>query len=143
MKMFCQVQETKYDVVLNDEDNNFMDAWLDSPSSDPRVRQLLIDYVASVCSITLKKLLYQCYQQRLASCSQHRCTLLMSTTIVYGCSLSILFQSLLTTINKLVSSTIAVFCFNNIVTTIVLCRTTIDRTIFMNIINLTSVVRLS
>lgn len=54
MKMFCQVQETKYDVVLNDEDDNFMDAWLDSPSSDPRVRQLLIECVASVCSITLK-----------------------------------------------------------------------------------------
>ncbi|CAB4035264.1 Hypothetical predicted protein, partial [Paramuricea clavata] len=30
------VLKTKYDVVLNDEDNNFMDAWLDSPSTDPR-----------------------------------------------------------------------------------------------------------
>ena len=36
--MICQVQGPKYDVVLNDEDNNFMDAWLDSPSTDPRVR---------------------------------------------------------------------------------------------------------
>ncbi|XP_028411007.1 rab-like protein 6 isoform X2 [Dendronephthya gigantea] len=30
------VSETKYEVMLNDEDNNFMDAWLDSPSTDPR-----------------------------------------------------------------------------------------------------------
>ena len=90
-----------------------------------------------------KKLLYQCSQQRLASCCQHRYTLLMSATIVYGCSQSILIQSLLTTTNKLISSTIVVSCSNNVVTTIVLCRTTIDRTILMNIINSTNLVRLS
>lgn len=52
MKIICQVQGTKYDVVLNDEDNNFMDAWLDSPSTDPRVRSGLSDY--DLNSLTFK-----------------------------------------------------------------------------------------
>ena len=72
------------------------------------------------------------------------CQQLLSTTIVHSCSRSTtIVQSLLTTINKLFSSTIIVSsCSNNIVTTIVLCqhRTTIDRTILINNVNSTSVV---
>ena len=71
------------------------------------------------------------------------CQQLLSTTIVHSCSRStIIVQSLLTTINKLFSLTIVSSCFNNIVTTIVLYQhpTTIDRTIFINIVNSTSVV---
>ena len=62
-------------------------------------------------------------------------------TVVHG-QRSLLNRSMLTIINKLVSSTIASSCSDNIVTTIVLCqhRTTIDRTILINIVNLTSVV---
>ena len=57
-------------------------------------------------------------------------------TVVHG------QQSLLTTINKLVLSTIVSSCSNKIVTIIVFCqhRTTIDRTILINIVNSTSVV---
>ena len=53
-------------------------------------------------------------------------------SIVHGYSrAAIVVQSLLTNINKLVSSTIVGSCSNNIVTTIVLCqhRRTTDRTI--------------
>ena len=62
-------------------------------------------------------------------------------TVVHG-QRSLLNRSMLTIINKLVSSTIVSSCSDNIVTTIVLCqhRTTIDRTILINIVNLTSVV---
>ena len=76
-------------------------------------------------------------------CCAAPCQQLLSTTIVHSCSRStIIVQSLLTTINKLFSSTIVSSCSNNIVTIIVLCqhRTTIDRTILINIVNSTSVV---
>ena len=76
-------------------------------------------------------------------CCAASCQQLLSTTIVHSCSRSTtIVQSLLKTINKLVSSTIADSCSNNIVTTIVLCqhRTTIDQTILINIVNSTSVV---
>ena len=75
-------------------------------------------------------------------CCAAPCQQLLSTTVVHGCSRSTIVQSLLTTINKLFSSTIVSPCSNNIVTTIVLCqhRTTIDRTILINIVNSTSVV---
>ena len=67
-----------------------------------------------------------------------------SKTVVNNhCSRStIIVQSLLTTINELVSSTTVGSCSNNIVTTIVLCqhRTTIDRAILINIVNSKSVV---
>ena len=71
------------------------------------------------------------------------CPQLLLTTIVHSCSRSTtIVQSLLTTINKLFSSTIVSSCSNNIATTIVLCqhRTTFDRTILINIFNSTSVV---
>ena len=76
-------------------------------------------------------------------CCAAPCQQLLSTTIVHSCSRSTtIVQSLLTTINKLFSLTIVGSCFNNIVTTIVPCqhRTTIDRTILINIVNSTSVV---
>ena len=76
-------------------------------------------------------------------CCAAPCQQLLSTTIVHSCSRSAtIVQSLLTTINNLFSSTIVSSCSNNIVTTIVLCqhRTTIDRTILINIVNSTSVV---
>ena len=56
-------------------------------------------------------------------CCTAPCQQLLLTTIVHSCSRSTtIVQSLLTTINKLVSSTIANSCSNNIVTTIVLCQ---------------------
>ena len=76
-------------------------------------------------------------------CCAARCQQLLLTTIVHSCSRSTtIVQSLLTTINKFVSSSIVDSCSNNIVTTIVLCqhRTTIDQTILINIVNSTSVV---
>ena len=79
----------------------------------------------------------QCCQQLVAMLC---CTL--STTIVHSCSRSTtIVQSLLTTINKLFLSTIVGSCSNNVVTIVVLCqhRTTIDRTILINIVNSTSV----
>ena len=77
--------------------------------------------------------------QQCAALSQQ----LLSTIIVHSCSRSTtIVQSLLTTINKLVLSTVVGSCSNNIVTTIVFCqhRTTIDRTVFINIVNSTSFV---
>ena len=89
----------------------------------------------------------QCCQQLVVlhtvqQCCAAPCQQLVSTTIVHSCSRSTIVQSLLTTINKLFPSTIVSLCSNNIVTTIVLCqhRTTIDRTILINIVNSTSVV---
>ena len=89
----------------------------------------------------------QCCQQLVVlhtvqQCCAALCQQLVSTTIVHSCSRSTIVQSLLTTINKLFPSTIVSLCSNNIVTTIVLCqhRTTIDRTILINIVNSTSVV---
>ena len=80
----------------------------------------------------------------LLQCCAAHCSTMLSTTIVHSCSRSTtIVHSLLTTINKLFSSTIVSSCSNNIVTTIVLCqhRTTIDRTILIiNIVNSTSVV---
>ena len=87
--------------------------------------------------------LLQCCAAPCQQCCAAHCQKLLSTTIVHSCSRStIIVQSLLTTINKLVSSTIVGSCSNNIVTIIVLCqhRTTIDRTILINIVNSTSVV---
>ena len=74
----------------------------------------------------------------LLQCCAAPCQELLSTTIVDSCScLTTIVQSLLTTINKLFPSTIVPSCFNNIVTTIVLCqhRATIDQTILINIVN--------
>ena len=84
---------------------------------------------------------------KLLQCCAAPCQQLLSTrqqllfTVVHG-QQSLLNRSMLTTINKLVSSTIVSSCSDNTVTTIVLCqhRTTIDRTILINIVNLTSVV---
>ena len=79
----------------------------------------------------------------LLQCCAAPCQQQLTTTIVHSCSRStIIVQSLLTTINKLFSSTIVGSCSNNIVTTIVLCqhRTTINRTILINIVHSTSVV---
>ena len=62
---------------------------------------------------------------------------------LFSCSRSTtIVQSLLTTINKLFSSTIVSSCSNNTVTSVVFCqhRTTTDRTILINIVNSTSVV---
>ena len=87
--------------------------------------------------------LLQCCAAPCQQCCAAPCQQLLSTTIVHSCSRSTtIVQSLLTTINKLFSSTIVSSCSNNIVTIIVLCqhRTTIDRTILINIVNLTSVV---
>ena len=81
----------------------------------------------------------------LLQCCAAPCQQLLSTTIVHSCSRSTtIVQSLLTTFDKLFSSTIVSSCSNNIVATIVLCqhRTTIDQTIFINIVNSTSVVEL-
>ena len=75
-------------------------------------------------------------------CCAAPCQQLLLTTIVHSCSRSTtIVQSLLTTTNKLFSSTIVDSCSNNIVTTIVLCQhqTTIDQTIFINIVNSTNV----
>ena len=86
--------------------------------------------------------LLQCCAAHCQQCAAP-CQQLLSTSIVHSCSPSTtIVQSLLTTINKLFSSTIVSSCSNNIVTTIVLCqhRTTIDRTILINIVNSTSVV---
>ena len=76
-------------------------------------------------------------------CCAGPCQQLLLTTIVHSCSHSTtIVQSLLTTIDKLVSSTIVDSYSNNIVTTIVLCqhRTTIGQTILINIVNSTRVV---
>ena len=93
--------------------------------------------------INVVNILLQCCaapcQQRCAALSEQ----LLSTTIVHSCSGStIIVQSFFTAINKLVSSTIVHSCSNNIVTIIVFCqhRTTIDRTILINIVNSTSFV---
>ena len=79
----------------------------------------------------------------LLQCCAAPCQQLLSTTIVHSCSRStIIVQSLLKTFNKLFLSTIVSSCSKNIVKTIVLCqhRTTIDRTMFIDIVNSTSVV---
>ena len=71
----------------------------------------------------------------LLQCCAASCQQLLSTTIVHSCSRSTtIVQSLLTTINKLFSSTIVSSFSNNIVTIIALCqhRTTIDRTLYNN-----------
>ena len=91
--------------------------------------------------------LLQCFAAPCQQCCAAPCQQLLSTrqqllfTVVHG-QRSLLNRSMLTIINKLVSSTIVSSCSDNIVTTIVLCqhRTTIDRTILINIVNLTSVV---
>ena len=85
----------------------------------------------------------QCCAAPCQQCCAAPCQQLLSTTIVHSCSRStIIVQSLLTTINKLFSSTIVSSSSRNIVTTIVLCqnRTTIDIKMLINIMNSTSVV---
>ena len=87
--------------------------------------------------------LLQCSAAPCQQCCAAPCQQLLSTTIVHSCSRStIIVQSLLTTINKLFSSTIVSSSSRNIVTTIVLCqnRTTIDIKMLINIMNSTSVV---
>ena len=61
---------------------------------------------------------------------------------IYYLSTRAKMNNLTNVVNKLFSSTMVSSCSNNIVTTIVLCqhRTTIDRTILINIVNSTSVV---
>jgi hypothetical protein len=51
-------QVIKYDAVLNDEDNNFMDAWLDSPTSDPRVRLFTIQFVSEAVFHLFSEILF-------------------------------------------------------------------------------------
>ena len=98
----------------------------------------LLGYCATCCNVVLHPV-NNVVLHPVNNCCQQ----LLSTTIVHSCSRStIILQSLLTTLNKLFSLTIVSSCFNNIVTIIVLYqhRTTIDRTILINIVNLTSVV---
>ena len=90
----------------------------------------------------VNNLLQRCAAPCQQCCAAH-CQKLLSTTIVHSCSRStIIVQSLSTTINKLFSSSSVSSCFKNIVTTIVFCqhRTSIDRTILINIVNSTSAV---
>ena len=94
--------------------------------------------------INVVNYLLQCYAAHCQQCCAASCQQLLSITMVHSCSrLTTIVQSLLTTINKLFSLTIVSSCSKNIVTTIVPCqhRTTIDRTILINTVNSTSVVK--
>ena len=122
-------------------------------------RNYEVDHVNMFRCIECKRIHCQCYSQwdfsikntflhaqkwtTWSMLSTTCCNVVLHT--VNNCCQQPLFtvvQSLLTTINKVFSSTIVSSCSNNIVTTIVLCqhRTTIDRTILINIVNSTSVV---
>ena len=115
-------------------------------SSELYIRRVKMNNLINVVNNLLQCCVAPCQQCCAAPCQQccaAPCQQLLSTTIVDNCScLTTIVQSLLTTINKLFPSTIVPSCFNNIVTTIVLCqhRATIDQTTLINIVNSTSVV---
>ena len=88
-----------------------------------------------------------CQQCCAAPCQQLLCCTLSTTVVNNYCSQLFTLNNhcsvrLLTTINKLFSSTIVSSSSRNIVTTIVLCqnRTTIDIKMLINTVNSTSVV---
>ena len=88
--------------------------------------------------------LLQCCAALCQQCCAAPCQQLLLATTVHGCLRStIIFSIIVDNHQQAFSSTIVSSCPNNIVTTIILCqhRTTIDRTILIEIVNSTSVVK--